>query len=444
MGMGEEITFRIQTANILQGDPLGVGKMTTTTLVTAVASLLTLWISLVWYFRQLRFKYIQRTCTLALSKRREEKNASSSSSLESSAVDTDGVYGSTWRVHNLLTAVELKFEAWVAMSARGLFLTYGIPSISSVLYKTGGFQKDVKRRYADMELLIREFNENAIDNCIHFNGQPHRARLAVERLNAIHDKYSHLIKYQDMMYVLAVFMTTPALFMESRWGWRSCTYEEKECIYFHWVDVGNMMNLRVEENFKCYDDVLKYKYEFEKKYMKYTKSNEIVSFSTIDYFVDGVVWTPLRGIVRPLIMYIMSVLQEHEYQARSLGLPVVTGQDGRGTVINKLIYIILLVLVDLVLTCKAVFTKYFLLPLPLSWIDRLAGNSAVSGEGTSTCPFAYRPTRNLDFNNRTYTPKSGPEGQGEYIIENMGPKHVHAGVTMKTPSYLGSKEGKVI
>ena len=37
---------------------------------------------------------------------------------------------------------------------------YAIPSISSVLVTTGGFQRNVKRRYADMELLIREFNEN--------------------------------------------------------------------------------------------------------------------------------------------------------------------------------------------------------------------------------------------------------------------------------------------
>ena len=54
--------------------------------------------------------------------------------------------GSTWRVHNLLTALEFEFEAWLSMSARGLFLTYASPSISSILYKTGGFNKDIDRR----------------------------------------------------------------------------------------------------------------------------------------------------------------------------------------------------------------------------------------------------------------------------------------------------------
>ena len=328
-----------------------------TTLITIIASGLTFWVTLVWYLRKLRFEHIEKICRKALA-RRERKGAA-----ENLTLDSDGIYGSTWRVHNLLTSVELKFEAWIAMSVRGLFLTYGIPSISSVLHKTGGFQNDVQRRYADMELLIREFNENAVDNCIHFNGQPERARKAIERLNAIHNNYGGLILYRDMMYVLSVFMTTPALFMESRWGWRSLTQEEKECVYFHWLDIGNMMNLRVEQNFKCYDDVLRYKYQYEKKFMKYSKTNQVVGYSTVDYFVNGVIWKPMRSIVKPLVLYIMSILQEQEYQARALGLPL--RKEVSPTVgicwrsLHKIVYVTLYVIVDLLLSSKAVFYSVF-------------------------------------------------------------------------------------
>ena len=98
--------------------------------------------------------------------------------------------GSVWRVHNVLTANELQFEAMLSMSVRGLLSTYAIPTISGVLLQTGGFSRDVRRRYADMELLIREFNENAADGETRWDGQPDRARIAIQRLNAIHAAYT--------------------------------------------------------------------------------------------------------------------------------------------------------------------------------------------------------------------------------------------------------------
>ena len=60
----------------------------------------------------------------------------------------------------------------------------------------GGFNKDVERRYADMELLIREFNESAVDGTEAYGGQPARAKKALLRLNAIHAKYSNIITYR--------------------------------------------------------------------------------------------------------------------------------------------------------------------------------------------------------------------------------------------------------
>jgi hypothetical protein len=63
--------------------------------------------------------------------------------------------------------------SWIARHVRLSFMLlffvsnafrYAIPSISNVLVATGGFQRNVKRRYADMELLIREFNENCCNS----------------------------------------------------------------------------------------------------------------------------------------------------------------------------------------------------------------------------------------------------------------------------------------
>ena len=135
----------------------------------------------------------------------------------------------------------------------------------------------------------------------------------------------------------------------------------------------------------------------------------------------------------------MSILQEKSYQARALNLPLPPDSG----YVHAVLYGACYVTIDALLTSKALFTRFLLPPLPLCWLDRLVGRRPVRGDGSKGCPFAYRPTRSLDFNNDTYTP-SGEVGQREYVIENMGPRHITRGKTTKTPRYVGMKEGKII
>ena len=109
-----------------------------------------------------------------------------------------------------LTLCECEFETWCSMTFRGLFHTYAIPSISKVLQSTNGFQKDTDRRYADMELLIREFIENSTVDLGDENGHLSRARISLLRINTIHNHYGKKILYRDMFYVLVIFMTCSA------------------------------------------------------------------------------------------------------------------------------------------------------------------------------------------------------------------------------------------
>ena len=122
------------------------------------------WVAVVWVLRCRRYALLQNICDSALT-------------------ESDHTRRQTlvWFAHYLLTSLELNFEVKAAMSFRGLLATcvldrilpfscfsyafrYAIPSISSVLVATGGFQRNAKRRYADMELLIREFNENCCNS----------------------------------------------------------------------------------------------------------------------------------------------------------------------------------------------------------------------------------------------------------------------------------------
>jgi len=338
--------------------------------------------------------------------------------------DEEDEGGSVWRVHNIVTACELRFEAWLSMSVRGLLSTYAIPSIASTLQTTSGFKSDLHRRYADMELLIREFNENAADGTKGWDGQPERADVAIQRLNAIHNKYGKLIRYEDMMYVLLVFMLTPAHFCDSRWSSRAYTDEEKECTYWHWRIIGEKMNLRVSDLFASFDEATKWKRNYEQKHMRYTNANREVAMSTIEYFLQGQVPRYLHVLARPLVSHIIATCQETSEHASALGLPRP--------------YIWLSLFVDAVLTAKAFLCAYLVPPLPVAWKDRLTTQHATSPSASAinTCPFArYTITRPLDFGNQTYSQTKS------YSLQEMGPASVSKGTLETKPVYLGTGLG---
>ena len=106
----------------------------------------------------------------------------------------------------------------------------------------------------------------------------------------------------------------------------------------------------------------------------------------------------------------------------------------------------------------------------MTWTDRLTGIGGIPideveidhndsqgsekkdrEEKTAKCPFSYRPTRSLDFNNKTYTtsPSIDTSSQlntleGSYVIERMGPKHIPANTLIERPRYLGDIEKKIM
>lgn len=284
----------------------------------------------------------------------------------------------------------------------------------------GGFCKDIDRRYADMEILIREFNENAADGTESWDGYPQRAKLAIHRLNAIHNKYGNLILYRDMLYVLSVFMCTGSLWSRTRWSSRRQTDAENACVFAHWMNIGRLMNLQVdapELSWKNIEDVVKFKYDYEAKYMRFSVTNKAVVDSTLAYFLNSLP-SVIQWMVRPLLPHVLAALQERPEQAAALGLPSPPSSFIRCAV-------------DFALTLRAVISRYLCPPYSTEWVDRLTSKNAMQD---LSCPFkVYTPTRNLDFGNTTYTPK----GPG-YSIEMLGPSSVEPGLTSETPKYTGS------
>lgn len=369
--------------------------------------------------------------------------------------------GSVWRVHNILTANELQFEALLSMSARGLLSTYAIPSISGVLLQTQGFSRDVKRRYADMELLIREFNENAADGETRWDGQHDRARIAIQRLNAIHDSYGSLILQQDMKYVLSVFMCTPAQWCRHRggaWAARSFTAREEACVFRHWVGIGEQMRIASLHEWTCLDDAIAFKASYEQQHQRHRQSNQRVAFSTVDYFINSLPGGAVRRWARPLVLLVLSFLQENQRTAVALGLPPaplasfnefpLTHASAGGAICAA---------VDLTLRARAIVFAWLVPPWPLHWTARLTSRrpvghvsspshssppfsppSSSSFSSSSSCPFAiYAPTRPLDFGNDTYT--GGRGGRG-YCVHALG-AGAEAGKLETDPRYAGERKG---
>mmetsp|Transcript_24378 Transcript_24378/g.54973 ORF Transcript_24378/g.54973 Transcript_24378/m.54973 type:complete len:449 (-) Transcript_24378:374-1720(-) len=428
------------------------------TLATLVFGAICIYVLLIYSLRERRQEHIASLASAALLAKAHSETWKAHSSLSycphSGAQDRLLFSGSTWRVHNLITSLELPFECSLAMSARGLFLTYAVPSISSVLKKTGGFERDVQRRYADMELLIREFNDNAADGTLNWNGRPDRAKKACQRLNAIHQQYSKRILYNDMVYVWSTFVCTPALWMDTRWSWRRLTNDEKACHFWYWVDIGRHLNLHVNIHFRNLDEVVDFKRRYEAKHVHFCESNRAVAHATIEYFLQGQIPYFLKPLVRPLVFQLMSALQEEPSHRAALGLP------------NPPWTLIALGL-DAALTARSLVTRVLLPPRSFGRIERVTATDGVAvnlgHQPTSSCPLKvyYSPLKRLDFNNPTYYPAartmpgsvdigggSSKQGAqpltsapaGAYAIEDMGPKHVPKGLLVEKPIYVGHPE----
>src|ERR1700687_2128656 len=95
------------------------------------------------------------------------------------------------------------------------FKTYGIPTISELLDRTGEFRERAQKRYDDTELILAEILDNGIDS--------ERGREATRRMNRMHGRFE--IRNEDYLYVLATFVLVP-LRWNRKYGWGRDTRHE--------------------------------------------------------------------------------------------------------------------------------------------------------------------------------------------------------------------------
>lgn len=213
----------------------------------------------------------------------------------------------------------------------GLFKTYGIPSIASILSSTGELTNKANKRYDDTSIIIREFMEHPPSYA--------RAGAAVEQMNFIHSKYK--ISNKDYLYVLSVFIAEPIAWAE-KFGYREVYPKEKKALYLRWKFIGEQMSIKNIPS--SYEETEAYMHAYEQKYMWYSENSEVIAKSTMELllsiapfkclhqrFLHPIVHAlcpPLlrkamgfRDVSPTLIKIVESLLHLHSFIVRHLVLP---------------------------------------------------------------------------------------------------------------------------
>jgi len=176
------------------------------------------------------------------------------------------------RIVFLLGSCEFAWDIEKALEF-ALFRTYAIPSISSLLSRTGAFRRDTRKRYDDTELLLSEISENGQDSV--------RGRAALERINAMHAHYR--ISNGDMLYVLTTFVVEPVRWLE-RFGRRPMTPNEREGWTTYHVELGHRMGIEmIPKDYEAFDA---YGRAYEKSHFRYADSNAEIGSVTRDLLLS--------------------------------------------------------------------------------------------------------------------------------------------------------------
>jgi hypothetical protein len=135
-------------------------------------------------------------------------------------------------VHQLVCAHEFPWDTLQALSF-ALFRTYAVPSIGSLLDRTGELTGRTSQRYEDTGLLL--------DAVLEHGAASGAGRQALRRINAMHAAYD--ISPEDMRYVLSTFVVMPIRW-NADFGWRPFTELEKQASVAYHRELGRRMGIR--------------------------------------------------------------------------------------------------------------------------------------------------------------------------------------------------------
>ncbi len=182
------------------------------------------------------------------------------------------------RIGYLSTNYDFPWDVEQSLSL-AFFKTYGIPSISALLDKTGEFRNRPQKRYDDTKLVLAEIFDHGMDS--------ERGREANRTLNRMHGRYD--ISNDDYLYVLSTFVLVPGRWNE-KFGWRPYSEKERRAGLNYWLELGRRMNIRDIPN--DVDELDRWSRAYEHANSRYTESNRpVVRLGVLslleDYLLDA-------------------------------------------------------------------------------------------------------------------------------------------------------------
>ena len=135
-------------------------------------------------------------------------------------------------IYRLMGSLEFPWDMNQALSF-ALFRTYAVPSIGSLLARTGELIERTQKRYDDTVLILDTVLEHGMTS--------EEGRTAIRRMNQMHRSYD--ISNDDLRYVLATFVVTPIRWLDA-YGWRRLTGVERVASANYYRDLGRRMGIR--------------------------------------------------------------------------------------------------------------------------------------------------------------------------------------------------------
>ncbi|KAK0642985.1 hypothetical protein B0T16DRAFT_415046 [Cercophora newfieldiana] len=191
----------------------------------------------------------------------------------------------------------------------GFFKTYGIPTISDLLIKTGQLSKpeNASKRTADTGAVLSETKSHPLSE---------RRVHGLARMNYMHGLYrkSGKILNDDMIYTIGLLVTEPIKWLE-RFDWRTLTDAEMCALGVYWKDTGAAMDISFEklkpylegkpnDGLSWTQAILAWSEDYERATMVPAQSNKKLGKHSIDILLTG---SPpwLHGVVTHLISAVM-------------------------------------------------------------------------------------------------------------------------------------------
>jgi hypothetical protein len=167
-----------------------------------------------------------------------------------------------------------------------LFRTYAVPSISSLLARTGEFERRTRKRYDDTELILAEIVEHGPDHP--------RGQAALARMNEMHGRFR--ISNDDLRYVLSTFVCEPIRWLD-RYGRRPLTAHERRAWTNYYRDLGRRMGIAgIPADLATFDTLNR---AYEAQHFRYADTNRRIASATTDLLLGFYLPRPLIPLGRP-------------------------------------------------------------------------------------------------------------------------------------------------